>query len=394
MRIDRLALTVLLSLCALSLTGASAQDGPEDRAEEQAGILKEYLAQARKAGAVVAKVRRQFRKPFEKFTEKDYARFMDGLDLAGDEDLWKWSHVTGIPLVVLQKGPMIFCFNTHLLRDIQGAAEMASREFMAIKSSVDKKSGKLTLKSGDGGNLPTRDLPADLLQATERTGPIWHNKDFAEDRTVVAVLEPWIVSITDIPNRKDFSAGIRALPLSVVKIYHGKAIYVSLPPGRGYAIAMPVSNTTYKPYAGLQAGFFLERRDNGRTAHTFIHEIGHVIDYTVIQGGYGANHRFPFQFPEFRTLLPLKRETFGKKSDPVPKTDYGYVNRYSMANAQESYAEHFRAFILETEAFHELAEKEEKEGHPELMQKYEFMKRMLEETQPTMLRLSKKTVCE
>jgi len=36
-----------------------------------------------------------------------------------------------------------------------------------------------------------------------------------------------------------------------------------------------------------------------------------------------------------------------------------------------------------------MAEKEAAEGHPELMRKYKFMEKMMEQTSPRMIRLSK-----
>ena len=63
----------------------------------------------------------------------------------------------------------------------------------------------------------------------------------------------------------------------------------------------------------------------------------------------------------------------------MPQTPYGYISRYARANAQESFAEHFRAYILEREKFLDLARNEESQGHPELMEKFRFMEHLLEE---------------
>ena len=94
------------------------------------------------------------------------------------------------------------------------------------------------------------------------------------------------------------------------------------------------------------------------------------------------------QFPEFRKQQAEKEAIFGIGDDKVPQTSYGYVSRYARVNAQESFAEHFRAYILEGEWFLNLAEKEAWEGHPELMEKYLFMERLVEYTPPSMVRLS------
>ena len=38
-----------------------------------------------------------FKRPFQQLTREQYAIFMNGLDFDRDKDLFRWSHVTGIP---------------------------------------------------------------------------------------------------------------------------------------------------------------------------------------------------------------------------------------------------------------------------------------------------------
>ncbi len=201
----------------------------------------------------------------------------------------------------------------------------------------------------------------------------------------------------------EFTAGIRALPLSIVKVLRGKAFYPTTLKRSGYAVVMPVSTETYTLYAGMLPGGFVEPRKKGRplsslggdsrgslgssSADSLVHEIGHRIDYTVL-GGYGGFHH-PYRFPAFLRLMPEKERIFGKKDGRVPVTDYGYITRYSKTNAQENFAEHFWAFILRRKEFLELAGKEEKEGHPGLMRKYRFMEKLVERTPTTMRRLGR-----
>jgi hypothetical protein len=137
----------------------------------------------------------------------------------------------------------------------------------------------------------------------------------------------------------------------------------------------------------MQSGFFLDRNASPLTTHNLVHEVGHVIDYTVIKGQYGSYIHY-YQFPELRRLRPQKDLIFGEDDSPVPQTDYGYVSRYSRANAQESFAEHFAYFILQNETFREMAEEEQAAGHPELMEKYRFLEILLERTPVTTVRLS------
>ncbi len=186
-----------------------------------------------------------------------------------------------------------------------------------------------------------------------------------------------------------------------MKVLRGKAFYPTTLRRSGYAVIMPVSTETYTLYAGMLPGGFVEPRKKGRppvslggesrgslgssSADSLVHEIGHLIDYTVL-GGYGGYHH-PYRFPDFMKLMPEKERIFGKKDDRVPTTDYGYITRYSKTNAQENFAEHFWAFILRRKALLELAEKEAEEGHPELMEKYRFMEKLVEYTPTTMRRL-------
>jgi hypothetical protein len=62
------------------------------------------LARQAQKEAVVAEVEKRFGKPFPAFTDGDYARFVEGLDLKRSDDLLKWSHVTGIPIIAVKKG--------------------------------------------------------------------------------------------------------------------------------------------------------------------------------------------------------------------------------------------------------------------------------------------------
>ena len=133
----------------------------------------------------------------------------------------------------------------------------------------------------------------------------------------------------------------------------------------------------------------LDLLDEDERRAVVAHELGHIIDYTVISGHYGR-YLFPYQFPEFQKLKGENEGVFGKGDDKVPQTDYRYISRYSKTNAQESFAEHFTAYILKKEEFRGLAEKEQADGHLELMAKYLFLEKLLEKTPVTTHRLSRK----
>jgi hypothetical protein len=353
---------------------------------EQYEILKEYLVQQGRRDAVVEEVEKQFAKSFPDFTPEDYSRFMQTLDLSRDDDLWKWSHVTGIPILAVSKSSDFFYVNRHLILNVAEAEKIRSSD---IKASYDETTGVLEVQTTEGREFAIRRVPQGVIRLTERTSGFSHLKNYGKDRIYFEALEPYLVRIRDLEYRDEIGPWIRALPLSVVKVYHGKGIYFTTQTGRSYAVAMPVSNTIYKVFVGLQTGVFIDPRQDGPagTWQNFVHELGHIMDYVVIKGGYGR-YRQPHQFPEFRKAQPEKELVYGKRDDKVPQTTYGYISRYSRANAQESFAEHFRAYILQREEFLYRALKEKAEGHPELMEKFRFMESLLLETSPEMVRLS------
>ncbi len=361
----------------------------EHRIQRQEEVLAWYLEQRAGREEVVARVERRFGKPFHEFTREDYAQYLSTLDLERDEDVLEWSHVTRIPVLALARTSSFFSSNTHLLEDVEAALRMTARESYTLKTEVDGESRTPVVRDAAGEVLPLRALPEGILQPTGRTEGFWHFEDFRAARTVHEVLAPYLLRLEDLPYRDALGGWLRTLPLSVVQVYRGKGLYFTPLPGRSYAPTMPCSNTTYKSNVGMQTGLWVEIRSGPLegTAQNFVHEFGHIVDYVILKGGYGS-YRAPHQFPEFRKLLPDKQRVFGVRDDKVPRTPYGYVSRYAATNAQESFAEHFRAYITERDAFHRKAEEEATAGHPELMQKYHFMQRLVDGTPTTMRRLS------
>jgi len=349
--------------------------------------LAEYHSRRARRDSVVAAVERQFGKTFAKLSGDEYTRFMDRLDLTSDDDLWTWSHVTGITMVGLTQHSNFFYFNAHLLKDTQAAVRLTYAELSKFRSGYDEASGKPTLVTADGRKPVLREISAGTVRRSAHTGRFLHDEDFAESRTNLDALAPYLVTLDSISNREAIARALRALPLSIVKAYRGKAIYLTTQTGRSYAVGMPVSNSTYVGFVGMQPGVFLDRNRDSLTMHNLVHEIGHVIDYTAIQGQYGS-YLHPYQFPEFRKLKIDKDRTFGKGDDRVPQTTEGYVSEYAKANAQENFAEHFAHFILHREAFLEMAARQQAAGERELMRKFRFLETLLERTPVTTVRLS------
>ncbi len=359
-----------------------------ERAERQGNILQYYLAHRAGKEKVVTATEREFGKPFAEFTNDDYARFVGSLDWNRGEDLWEWSHVTGIPVIGLsQKSTFFFC-NAHLLEDVQAAIEMPYEEVVKLKRGYDQESDTPTLHAADGRALRLREVPAGTIRRTATTGRFSHDENYAEPRIVLEALAPYLVPLEEVVNREFITRGLRALPLSMVKIYRGKAIYLTNLKGRSYSVGMPISNAVYKGFAGMQTGIFVEHRTGELTTHNLVHELGHVIDYSVIVGRYGT-YFHAYQCPACRELKEDKDRVFGEGDSAVPQTDHGYVSSYSKTNAQESFAEHFAFYILEQERFRMQAEKEQSAGHPELMAKYRFLETLVDRTPVTAYRLSR-----
>jgi hypothetical protein len=361
---------------------------PKARVEPPGAILQDYVARQRSKDAVVAWVEKGAGRPFIEWTQGDYTRWISGLDLDRDDDLWEWSHVTGIPIIGLTRRSTFFYCNAHLLEDTEAALEMPYEELVSLERGYDRESQSPTLHTAGGQALRLRDIPAGTVRLSARTGSFSHDEDYAEPRTDLEVLAPYLVKLSEIPNRPYISRGLHALPLSIVQAYRGKAIYLITQPARSYAVGMPVSNSVYTAFAGMQAGFFLGRATGALTTHNLVHELGHVIDYTGIAGQYGR-YLHPYQIPTFRELKEEKDRIFGKGDAKVPQTSYGYITRYAKANAQESFAEHFASYILNQESFFELAETELDAGHPELMDKYRFLETLVDYTPVTTTRLSR-----
>ena len=373
---------LMIVMLALSLPAlAEKRNQPSD--------LGVYLAEQAWKPVVRLHLEETFHRPFHQFTQEQYASFMKGLNFDRDEDLFEWSHVTGIPLLALRKTSPFFRMNLHLMEDSDAAEQLSRRASYKYKTFYDGKTGKIDLQDESGTSLKLRALPDYLLMPSDRVGRYWYFRDFADSEINYEVIGPYLIRFGDLPYRDALGEWIRKIPLSIVKTYRGKAIYVTNVKGRSFSTTMPISNTTYKLHAGLKTGVWIEMRSDGNTGteKNFIHELGHVFDYVVLKGGYGG-YRDNYQFPEFRKLMTEKKKVFGIRDDKVPNTPFGYISNYAKTNAQESFAVHFRAFILEREHFRAKAEKEATDGHPELMRKYQFMKKMMEETSTRMVRLS------
>jgi hypothetical protein len=102
------------------------------------------------------------------------------------------------------------------------------------------------------------------------------------------------------------------------------------------------SSSTYCLAAGLIPGAFVEANTARQLPQTLVHELGHVIDGTVISDSYT---RGAFRYP-YRSM-PLsaqkgERDRHFARSTPEP---LGFVSSYARSNAQEDFAETCVRFI-------------------------------------------------
>ena len=380
---------VLLSAEFFGQQRNSALESEKLRQQEKPPILQEYLTEQARKMIVRQEVETRFGKPFHQFTDEEYAALMTEFDFSKDEDIFKWSHITDIPVLALDQGPNFFFSNSHLMQDLAAAKNQSWEQMWNKEVYYDAEKDEIQLRTEQGEPIATRKLPPGTMGLSERSEGYWYIKNFGLDKITFEALAPNLIRFSDVSYRSSMGGYIRSLSRAIVQIYRGKGIYFINRNGRSWALTMAVSNTKSTSFIGLQTGAFIELRSDGATgtAQNFVHEIGHIVDYGILRGGYGS-YRHPHQFPRIREMKERKENIFGVQDDKVPQTDWGYITRYSKTNAQENFADHFRAFVTEKQKFHAKAEKELAEGHDELMRKYKFMATMLEKTPTTMTRLS------
>ena len=292
---------MLVTVLSGSVPGEPARaedDGIDPRGTD---VFEEYRSRFAARESVVAEVKERLGKPFADLTGDEYARFMEGLDLRGDDDLWTWSHVTGITIVGLTQQSNLFYFNAHLLADTQAAVRLSFAELNELELGYDREADRPTLHGPDGRPLVLREFPHGTVRPVGETSGFLHDREFVAPRTVLEAIAPYLAPLAAVPNRDAIARALRSLPLPIVKAYRGKAIYMTTQTGRSYSVGMPVSNSTYIGFAGMQPGVFLDSNSAAITTHNLVHEIGHVVDYTVIKGRYGRYVHF-HQFPELRRL--------------------------------------------------------------------------------------------
>lgn len=169
-----------------------------------------------------------------------------------------------------------------------------------------------------------------------------------------------LLNVFSIDYLKNIKAGLSLLPASLHSALRFKSFYFSRSVGTSITI---VSSFDYQAinYLGLASGVFMQDNDRGRDLikGTIVHEIGHLLDNTVLRSHYVYNalrfKKYYWQYPEFQKLLAERQELFQGMASGSQQSvgDYdesraiGFLSGKSEQNASEDFADHFCLFILE-----------------------------------------------
>lgn len=246
-----------------------------------------------------------------------------------------------------------------------------------------------------------------LDQTAYTVGRATHHQTRGTPRISYEFLSEYVVSPQQIPEydpgRPYFGqilAGINKLPKSIVNAIRGKGIYISTKEGISITLSITSHNAPVTTYLGLIPGVFIEFNPSSRdknfefTTRTVVHEIGHLIDNTVLRATLLGNgiEAIPFHYQSVafqqlldeRNIIFKRRNGYSKDNNDVRKTNPGYMTNYGESSAEEDFAEHFTYFVLWNKDFSNTGAKErEKKGNLTLQHKFSFMKRLIE-TPPVM----------
>lgn len=356
-------------------------DDTEIAPVSQEALYREYLALETDYLDMASDIEKLLGKSYDQFTEMDYLEFLSLLDFKRDQDIFLWSSMTGIYVVALSKTSYFFRKNLHLMTDMERASQVSMSQAYQYQSYFDSNSNQLSVIDERGDPVSLRSVPNGVILPVEHADNTWHYRHMIEPKIHFDLLKPYLIAHKELLYRPQLGDWIKKIPFDVVKSLRGKAMYLTNHSGRSFTTTMPVSNTVYTIHVGLVAGVWVEVRSDGvkGTAINFIHELGHLFDYIVLQGGYGTFQE-SFQYPEFRRLNSEKESIFGYQEDQFEASEYGFISKYAKTNAQESFAEHFRAYIDEQVLFQQKAQQQDLEGYPELQEKYDFLKRVFSQT--------------
>jgi hypothetical protein len=332
-------------------------------------------------------------------------------------NLMFWSQLTGCPLVALSQSRQFFYNGLHIYspQTAQNMAALPLEKFSVYP--FEKGSTKIGIRhNGDNGTYVEKDITRDLRENAisylylnaQNTGVDQQNynnnrekhyDNFGKSKISYEFIKEYILPLISIPYVDDVLTALRILPKSVVNLMRGKAVYLSTAEGVSLNAQETSHNSPVTTYLGLIPGVFLEHNkkpdDNNvsMTTRALVHEIGHLIDYTVLQRSLTKSIPFPYQFPQFHGLKPKREALFTKHPDyhehphnDLKKTHPGYMTNYAESSPAEDFAEHFTYFILFNKKFSDTAgdnkkgKKKSKKSDDTLRQKYDFMETLIHKT--------------
>ena len=171
------------------------------------------------------------------------------------------------------------------------------------------------------------------------------------------------VNWKEIPRVLVAAEALYKVPKNVIQVMDGKTIYFSTEHGRSYTVfgkPMPADSTFLK---GVDRGLILEQNINQKNV---LHELGHIVDYHGIQGGYDDKQHI------FDHVLEDRISIFNVTQKYQPNTgalSAGYISGYSTKSDLENFAENFAHYIVYPNEFREKIQTDTL-----LAEKYEFMR--------------------
>lgn len=362
-------------MSAILAAGCSSSDEPptQQAASEltQAEIRAGYESWPAREATARLSVEQRFGKSFAELDESEYRALLGTLDFENDDDAWiTWSLVAEVPVTVLTRDSNFTYYNAHLV-DEPSADKLRYGEYSEFESRFDKTKAELILLDAAGQARPTIPAASGAIRATSRSHGVSYNAGFALDTLNFAVLERYLAPLSSIPKRREVSEALKALPQGFVRLLRGKAIMFSTASGRSYTVGMPVSNDIYELFAGLMPGAYVENNSARQIPETFVHELCHVIDNSVIERGYG-NFLYPVQFPAVHAKKSVRDAAFGHRTERSTER-FGFVSAYAKTNDAEDFAESCRLFVRDRATFESMASDELAAGHPELKTKLDAM---------------------
>lgn len=167
------------------------------------------------------------------------------------------------------------------------------------------------------------------------------------------------VPLDEVPQWWEVQKGLKKIPDSVLEVMNDKTAYLSIKPGRGYAMATDWLE-------GTTAGFILEQPI---TKYQAVHELGHIVESNGVKGdGDKKAHIFPEAETESDRIFEVT-EPYNPNLTAPPR---GFIDVYSSANAAENFAQHFMSYVLKAEKF-----REQMKNDSLLKEKYDFFKKWI-----------------